>query len=61
MIIYSFSLLDFLCKADAANEGGQIAGNARRALERQTSQRVVSRSNHLPPKPEQDPLPASVD
>ena len=32
----------------AANDGGQIAGNARRALDRQTGGRVVSPSNHLP-------------
>ena len=36
---------------DAAKEGGEIAGNARRALERQTNQRVVSPSNHLPAQP----------
>ena len=34
----------------AANEGGQIAGNARRALERQTGNRVISPSNYLPAK-----------
>ena len=32
----------------AAQQGGQIAGNARRALQRQTGQRVVSPSNYLP-------------
>ena len=32
----------------AAQQGGQIAGNARRALQRQTGQWVVSSSNYLP-------------
>ena len=35
---------------DAATEGGQIAGNALRALERQTGKRVISPSNYLPAK-----------
>ena len=46
---------------DAAEEGGQIAGNARRALERHTGQRVVSPSNHLPAKPKEEALPGQGD
>ena len=34
----------------AAEEGGQIAGNARKALEDQTGEKVVSSSNYLPAK-----------
>ena len=44
----------------AAQEGGQIAGNARRALQRKTGERVVSRQNFLPSKPNQDELPGST-
>ena len=53
--------LGFRQNEDAAKDGGQIAGNARRALERQTNQRVVSPSNHLPAKSKQDALPDSGD
>jgi len=42
----------------AAREGGQIAGNARRALEEQTGQQVVSSSNHLAGNGARRELPA---
>ena len=41
---------------NAANAGGQIAGNARRALEQQTGNRVISPSNYLPAKGESKEL-----
>lgn len=41
----------------AAREGGKIAGNARRALEEQTGNKVVSDSNYLPAKGRARELP----
>ena len=38
----------FPANKQAANDGGQVAGDARKALERKTSQRVLSDSNFLP-------------
>lgn len=35
---------------EPARKGGRIAGNARKALEKQTGKRVVSGGNFLPPK-----------
>jgi hypothetical protein len=35
---------------EPARKGGRIAGNARKALEKQTGKRVVSKGNFLPPK-----------
>ena len=43
----------FRANEGAAREGGQIAGNARRALEKQTGKRVVSSSNYLPASEEE--------
>ena len=43
----------------AAEAGGKIAGDARRALEKQTGERVVSKSNFLPKRGETRPLPES--
>jgi DNA-damage-inducible protein D len=37
----------FIENKDAANKGGQIAGTARKQLESQTGNRVVSRKNYL--------------
>lgn len=42
--------------AHAAHKGGGIAGNARQALEDQTSKRVVSSENFLPPQKEKKKL-----
>jgi hypothetical protein len=41
----------------AARAGGDIAGNARRGLEREIGRSVVSRSNFLPKQTEKLPLP----
>ncbi|MCX6720051.1 MAG: hypothetical protein NTV36_03000, partial [Candidatus Staskawiczbacteria bacterium] len=38
--------------AKAGQKGGQIAGDARKALEQQTGKKVVSPQNFLPPKKE---------
>jgi len=35
---------------EVANEGGTIAGDARKALEKKTGKKVVSKQNYLPPK-----------
>jgi len=43
---------------DAAQEGGKIAGDARKALEKKTGKKIVSKQNWLPPKPPSTP-PAS--
>ena len=40
----------------AADAGGTVAGDARRALEKQTGQRVVSKENFLPAKGDQKQL-----
>lgn len=40
----------FTKNAEAGHKGGQIAGDARRALEQQTGEKVVSRQNFLPPE-----------
>ena len=40
----------FLQNKDAARVGGDVAGNARRNLERETGRPVVSHDNFLPPK-----------
>jgi DNA-damage-inducible protein D len=42
--------------AEAAQKGGSIAGNARKALEEKTGKKVVSTENFLPPKKEQKKL-----
>ena len=34
----------------SAHKGGQISGNARKALEQQTGRKIVSTQNFLPPK-----------
>ncbi len=44
----------------AAEEGGQIAGNARKALEQKTKVPVVSRQNFLPGNPDQAKLTDST-
>lgn len=41
----------------AARIGGDVAGNARRHLERETGRRVVSRQNFLPKRAAQDEIP----
>ncbi len=38
--------------ATAGHKGGKIAGNARKALEKQTGKKIVSQENFLPPKKE---------
>ena len=40
----------------AATSGGRVAGDARRQLEKETNQRVLSRSNFLPKSKERDKL-----
>ena len=49
----------FLQNQAAAQEGGQIAGNARKALEEQTGKKVISSSNFLPNKEQPEELPGS--
>ncbi len=39
----------------AAQEGGKIAGDARKALEKKTEKKIVSKQNYLPPKPPSEP------
>lgn len=40
----------------AAKQGGNIAGNARKELEAKTGERIVSTQNFLPPKPDRSRL-----
>ena len=46
----------FPANKQAANDGGQVAGDARKALERKTGQRVLSDSNFLPKSGKQKKL-----
>lgn len=41
----------------AAKEGGKVAGDARKQLEQQTGETVVSKENYLPPEEEKKGLP----
>ena len=43
---------------EVAHEGGKIAGDARKALERKTGKEIVSKKNYLPPDKEAGPPPA---
>ena len=49
----------FIANQRAAENGGTVAGDARRALEEQTRTPVVSSNNFLPPKGNQKQLPKS--
>ena len=51
--------LGFTPNKKAAEKGGKVAGDARKALEEQTGERVVSSNNFLPPQGDQKRLPTS--
>ena len=48
----------FPSNRQAAKDGGQVAGDARKALEQKTGQRVLSETNFLPKRGKQKQLPS---
>ena len=56
--IFATDAQGFPSNNQAAKDGGKVAGDARKALERKTGQRVLSESNFLPEEGKQNKLPS---